>query len=60
MFQRSHLLSLEFCQCHILFFDPLKFVAPVLVEAKLLLRELGELDWDELISDEQMSVGSNG
>ena len=35
-------------------FDPLGFVAPVLVEAKLLLRELKELDWDEVISDEQI------
>ena len=26
-------------------FDPLGFVAPLLVEAKLLLRELKELDW---------------
>ena len=34
-------------------FDPLGFVAPVLIEPKLLFRELGNLDWDERISDEQ-------
>ena len=32
-------------------FDPLGFVAPVLVEPKLLLRELSSRDWDEVIAD---------
>ena len=34
-------------------FDPLGFVAPVIVEPKLLLRELSGRDWDEEISDDE-------
>ena len=35
-----------------LIFDPLGFVAPVIIEPKLLYRELGPLGWDEKISNE--------
>ena len=35
-------------------FDPLGFLAPVLIEPKLLLRELGDRGWDEPISDDQL------
>ena len=34
-------------------FDPLGFLAPVLIEPKLLLRELGDRGWDEPIGDDQ-------
>ena len=34
-------------------FDPLGFVASVLMESKLLFRKLENLGWDERISDEQ-------
>ena len=35
-------------------FDPLGFLAPVLIEPKLLLRELGDRGWDEPINDDQL------
>ena len=35
-------------------YDSLGFVSPVLIEVKLLLRELGELGWDDRISEDQI------
>ena len=35
-------------------FDPLGFVSPVLIEVKLLLGELGELGWNDRISEDQI------
>ena len=34
-------------------FDPLGFVAPVLLEPNLLLRKLNDSEWDEAITDEE-------
>ena len=34
-------------------FDPLGFVAPVLVEIKLLLREMNGVDWDAALSEKK-------
>ena len=34
-------------------YDPLGFVAPILIEPKSLLRNLKDRDWDELISDSE-------
>ena len=35
-------------------FDPLGFVAPVLIEVKILLRELKNYDWDDNLSDTEV------
>ena len=35
-------------------FDPLGFVAPVLIEVKMLLRELKNYDWDDNLSDTEV------
>ena len=36
-------------------FDPLGFVAPVLLEPKLLLRHLNDREWDETVSEEEIT-----